>query len=96
MNVLVSSKNVEVPESLVRSAEEKINHLGKLIGGVERAELRFTEEKNPRISQKDLCNLKVVGKNKVVRARACAHDPAAALEVVVNKAIHRLEKPKAH
>ncbi len=96
MNVLVSSKNVEVPTSLVRNAEEKLSHLGRLLGGLERAEVRFVEEKNPRISQKDSCNLKVVSRNKVIRVHGVAHDPAAALDVVVNKAIHRLAKTKAH
>jgi len=96
MSVEVSAKNLNITKSLVQDAEEKVSKLGKYVGGLERAEVRFVEERNPRISDKDICNLVLVGRKRVIRVRASAPAPAVALDRVVDKAVHRVEKLKVH
>jgi ribosomal subunit interface protein len=97
MNVDVSGKNLPITDGLVELAERKIARLGRYLGGVERAELRFFEERNPRISDKDVCNLMLRSPRRgVIRARAAAPDPIVALDRAIGKVIHRVEKPKAH
>src|SRR5437016_6234278 len=61
---------------------------------MERAEVRFFEERNPRIAAKEVCEVTVVGHGHVVRARAAASDTFAAVDSVVAKLEHRLEKLK--
>jgi putative sigma-54 modulation protein len=61
---------------------------------MERAEVRFLEERNPRIADKEVCEVTVVGPGHIVRARAAASDTFAAVDRVVDKLEHRLEKLK--
>ncbi|MDP8992010.1 MAG: sigma 54 modulation/S30EA ribosomal C-terminal domain-containing protein, partial [Actinomycetota bacterium] len=62
--------------------------------GMDRAEVRFFEERNPRIAEKEVCEVTLHGHGHVVRARAAAPDAMAAVDLVVDKAAHRLEKLK--
>ncbi len=97
MDVEVSGKNLHLTRGLIQTAEDKVARLGRYVGGVERAEVRFTEEKNPRIADKDVCNLVVVGaRRRVIRVKAAGPAPGAALDRVFGKAIHRVEKLKVH
>jgi putative sigma-54 modulation protein len=94
MEIAVHGRHFEVPSELRQSAEEKIGHLGRYLEGMERAEVRFFEERNPRISEPVCCEVTVAGHGHVVRARACGHEPATALDRVVDKVAHRLSRLK--
>jgi putative sigma-54 modulation protein len=61
---------------------------------MERAEVRFSEERNPRISDKEVCEVTVHGHGHVVRARATAGDSFAAVDRVVDKLEHQMIKLK--
>ena len=50
---------------------------------VERAEVRFNEEHNPRIVDKEICEVVMTGHGRVVRARAAAPEALAAVDRVV-------------
>jgi ribosome-associated translation inhibitor RaiA len=51
MEIAVHGRHCAVPSELRQSAEEKIRHLGRYLEGMERAEVRFFEERNPRIAE---------------------------------------------
>jgi putative sigma-54 modulation protein len=94
MEIAVHGRHFAVPSELKQSAEEKIGHLGRYLEGMERAEVRFFEERNPRIAEPVGCEVTVAGHGHVVRARATGHEPAAALDRVVDKIAQRLSRLK--
>ena len=94
MDIVIQGRNVEVSDSLRMSVEEKVTHLVRFLDGMERAEVRFLEERNPRIADKEVCEVTMHGHGHVVRASAAAGDAFAAVDRVVDKLEHRIEKLK--
>lgn len=94
MEISVTGRNVDVSKTLRTTAEEKVGRLGRYLDGMEHADVRFTEERNPRISEKEVCEVTLQGHGHVVRARAAASDALVAVDLVVDKLAHRLEKLK--
>ncbi|HEV2809834.1 MAG TPA: ribosome-associated translation inhibitor RaiA [Acidimicrobiales bacterium] len=94
MDVSVSSRNIELTEALRDMTTEKISRLGRFLDGMDRAEVHFFEERNPRISDKDVCEVTMDGHGHHVRAKVAAADPFAAVDAAVNKLEHQLHKLK--
>ena len=94
VQIAVRSRNVEVSEALRATVEEKVTRLTRFLDGMEVAEVRFSEEKNPRIAEKEVCEVTMHGHGHIVRARAAATDSFAAVDRVVDKLEHRMEKLK--
>lgn len=94
MEITVRGRNVDVSKSLRTAVEEKVGRLARYLDGMERADVRFTEERNPRISEKEVCEVTMQGHGHVVRAHAAASDALVAVDLVVDKLAHRLEKLK--
>ena len=94
MDVTVRSRHVELTEALRAVAREKVSRLSRFLEGMEHAEVLFSEERNPRISAKEVCEVTVTGHGHVVRARAADADAVAAIDRVVDKLEHRLAKLK--
>lgn len=94
MEIAIRHGKVDVSPALRSAVEEKINRVGRFLDGMDRAEVRFAEEKNPRISDKEVCEVTIHGHGHVVRARASAADTFAAVDRVVDKLEHRMEKLK--
>jgi putative sigma-54 modulation protein len=90
MEIAVHGRHFAVPSELKGSVHEKVGHLGRYLEGMERAEVRFFEERNPRIAEPVGCEVTVAGHGHVVRARASGPDPSTALDRVVEKVAHRL------
>jgi len=94
VDILIQGRNVEVSDSLRGVVEDKLSRLVRFLDGMERAEVRFHEERNPRIADKEVCEVTMHGHGHVVRARAAAGDSFAAVDRVVDKLEHRIEKLK--
>jgi putative sigma-54 modulation protein len=94
MDIAIGGRKVEVSEPLRQTVTEKVSRLGRYVGGMERAEVLFSEERNPRISEREVCEVTMFGHGHIVRARAAAPDPFGALERVIDKLEHRVEKLK--
>jgi putative sigma-54 modulation protein len=94
VDISIQGRNVEVSDLLKATVEDKVTRLGRYLDSMERAEVRFLEERNPRIADKEVCEVTVVGHGHIVRARATASDTFAAVDRVVDKLEHRLEKLK--
>jgi putative sigma-54 modulation protein len=94
VDVTVSSRNVDLTEGLRAAAEEKIGRLDRYLDGMERAEVHFFEERNPRIADKDVCEVTMSGHGHHVRAKVAAADPFAAVDAAVGKLEHQLHKLK--
>jgi putative sigma-54 modulation protein len=94
LDVTVSSRNMELTPALRASATEKIGRLDRFLDGMDRAEVHFVEERNPRISAKDVCEVTLEGHGHHVRVKVAASDPFAAIDAAVDKLEHRLTRLK--
>ena len=95
MDVTVSSRQMPVSASLRAAAEEKISRLGRYLDGMERAEVHFAEERNPRIADSQTCEVTLHGHGHHVRAKVAAPDVFAAVDAAVEKLEHQLHKLKS-
>lgn len=94
MQVLVSARQTEVPERLRNMAEEKIGRLSKFVEGLDTAEVHFWEHKNPRIADKDVCEVTIEGHGHHVRCKVQAPDPYQAVDKAYEKLVNQLSKLK--
>lgn len=94
MEIAIRGRNVDVSDSLKQAVGEKLVRLQRFLEGMERAEVRFIEERNPRIADKEVCEVTLHGHGHVVRARASAPEILLAVDRVVEKLEHRLARLK--
>ena len=94
MDVSIRGRNVELSDALRAAAEEKVTRLSRFLDGMDHVEILFLEERNPRIAQRDVCEVTFSVHGHLLRARAAAADPFAAVDGVVAKLEHQIEKLK--
>jgi ribosomal subunit interface protein len=94
LEITVSARHTDVSPALRAAAEEKIGRLSRLLGGMDRAEVHFSEERNPRISAKEVCEVSLEGRGHHLRCKAAAADGFAAVDLAVEKLEHQLHKAK--
>jgi putative sigma-54 modulation protein len=94
VDIAIQGRNIEVSDTLRSSVEQKIARLSRFVDGMERAEVRFSEERNHRIPAREVCEVTVHGRGHVVRAHAAASDTFAAVDRVVDKLEHQMIKLK--
>lgn len=95
MEITVSSRHTEVSEALRATTVEKIGRLARFLEGMERAEVHFFEERNPRIADKEICEVTMEGHGHHVRAKVAAPDGFVAVDRAVEKLEHQLHKLKS-
>jgi putative sigma-54 modulation protein len=94
VHVTVSRRHTEVPESLRVMAEEKIGRLARFVDGLDHAEVHFWEHKNPRIADKEVCEVTIEGHGHHVRCKVQAPDGFQAVDRACDKLEHQLHKLK--
>lgn len=94
MQVTVSRRHTEVPEALRVMAEEKIGRLGRFVDGLDHAEVHFSEHKNPRIADKEVCEVTIEGHGHHIRCKVQAADGFQAVDKAYEKLEHQLHKLK--
>ncbi len=95
MDVSVSSRHVQVPVALREMAEEKIGRLARFVDGMDRAEVHFTELRNTRIAERDVCEVTLEGHGHHVRCKAHGADGYVAVDRAVEKLEAQLHKLKS-
>jgi putative sigma-54 modulation protein len=94
MDVVIRGKNVKVSKSLRTAAEEHLAKLDRFANGFARAEVDFSEERNPRIAENQRCEVLVHVKGHLLKAHASASEPFAALYAVCDKVEHQVKRLK--
>lgn len=94
MDIKVSGRHTEVSDVLRQATIDKIGRLGRYVDGMERAEVHFSEERNPRIVDKEICEVTLEGHGHHVRCKVAAPDGFAAVDRAVEKLEHQLHKLK--
>ncbi len=94
MDVIIAHGRNIVPDEVRVLTGEKVARLGRLCPGLERAQVGFSEERNPRIADRERCEVLLSGHGRTFRAHAAGPSPLVAVDRVVNKLEHQLEKTK--
>ncbi len=94
MEVTVSRRHTEVSDNLRLVAEEKIGRLDRFVDGLEHAEVHFWEHKNPRVADKEVCEVTIAGQGHHVRCKVQAPDGFVAIDRACDKLEHQLHKLK--
>ena len=94
MDIVIRGKNVEVSETLRTMAQERLGKLDRFANGFGRAEVDFSELRNPRIADNQVCEVLVHLKGHWLKAHAAAPEPFAALSLVIDKVEHQVKRLK--
>jgi putative sigma-54 modulation protein len=97
MKTQIKGRNVTVTTALQDYANEKIEHVHKLlqqrkIDEVTRVELELKVEKNRSIPEPAIAEATVFTRGPVIRARESATDMYAAIDLVTDKLVRRVKK----
>ena len=97
MKTQIKGRNVTVTPALQDYANEKIEHVHKLlqqrkIDEVTRVELELLVEKNPSIPEPCIAEATVFTRGPVIRARESSTDMYAAIDLVTDKLVRRVKK----
>ncbi len=94
MQVNISSRRTNVTDRLQDVTRSKLSRLDKYVPGLERADVHFCEERNPRIADKEICEVTLEGDGHSVRTKVTAPDPYTAIDMATVKLEHQLHKLK--
>jgi putative sigma-54 modulation protein len=97
MKTQIKGRNVTVTPALQDYANEKVEHVHKLlqqrkIDEVTRVELELSVEKNPSIPEPCIAEATVFTRGPVIRARESSTDMYAAIDLVSDKLVRRVKK----
>ena len=94
MQVRVSARHTKVRDRDHDLIVEKIDRLAKFLPGMDRAEVHFLEQRNPRIKDKEVCEVTIAGHGHHIRVKAHGPDHMTAVDLAVEKAENQLHKLK--
>jgi putative sigma-54 modulation protein len=94
MEIAVRGKNVELSPRIRTITTEKVAKLSRFAHEIGRVEVDFSEVRNPRVADNQLCEVTVHLKRHFVKAHASASEAMAALDLVVDKVGHQLSRLK--
>ena len=94
MQVTVKGKNTEVPDKLRALAERKLAKVQRFDDRIVSMDVEFSEERNPRVADPHRVEVTLTTKHRLVRARASARDPAAAVDQVIDRLQRQVKKLK--
>jgi putative sigma-54 modulation protein len=94
MDIVVRGKNVDVPPSLRKLAREKVRKISRFTHDAGRVEVDFSELRNRRVADNQVCDVTVHLKRNFVKAHAAATEPGAALDLVLDKVEHQVARNK--
>jgi putative sigma-54 modulation protein len=97
MKIQIKGRNVTVTDAMQEYANEKIEHVHKLlqqrkIDEVTRVELELRVEKNPSIPEPCIAEATVFTRGPVIRAREASTDMYAAIDLVTDKLTRQVKK----
>jgi len=94
MEIVVRGRNRPVPARLRGVAEHKVARIERVARDAHRVEVDFSEERNPRVSESQQCEITLHLKKRLVRAHASAGEPGAALDLALDKVEHQVTRIK--
>ena len=93
MDVVVTSRNLEVSDRFRDHVEEKLSRLEKHDHRIIRLEVEVDKERNPRQQERAVhVELTAFSKGPVIRAEAAAEDKMAALDLALDKMASQMRR----
>jgi ribosomal subunit interface protein len=94
VDVDVFGRKSAVPEQVRERARAKVAKLGKLAPVLEHAEVRLAEDRDAPAAARHVCEVTMEGHGHVLRARARAAELHVAVDLVIDKLEHQVERLK--
>jgi putative sigma-54 modulation protein len=94
MDIVVRGRNRRVPPRLQDVAREKLSKISRFTHDAGRVEVDFSELRNRRVGDNQVCEVTVHLKRHFVKAHAAAREPEAALDLVIDKVEHQVSRIK--
>jgi putative sigma-54 modulation protein len=94
MEIVIRAKNTKVDPSVQAVTREKLAKLSRFGIEIFRVEVDFSEIRNPRVHENELCEVTVHLKRHFVKAHAGSTDQVAALDLVIAKVEHQVSRLK--
>jgi ribosomal subunit interface protein len=96
VEIAISSRGAEPSAALVAATRQKIAKLSRFFDGLDVAQVHYAEEKNPRITDKETCEVVIDGAGgHQVQCKVSARDRFGALDLAVEKLEHQLARLKS-
>jgi putative sigma-54 modulation protein len=92
MDVSISARHVKVTPRLEEVIQEKIGGLDHYLDGLDYAEVHFDQARNPRISDKETCEVVIEGHGHHLRCKVHAPDPFTAIDMAEAKLERQIRK----
>jgi putative sigma-54 modulation protein len=94
VEITVSARNTEVSSALREAVEDKIGRLARKATGLRRADVHFFEERNPRIAEREVCEVTIDGRGHQIRCRVTGPDSFVTVDRAAAKLESQIEKNK--
>jgi len=94
VEITVSARNTEVSPALREAVEEKIGRLARKAYRLDRAVVHFFEERNPRIAEREICEVSLDGHGHHIRCRVSGPDTFVVVDRAAAKLEQQIEKAK--
>jgi putative sigma-54 modulation protein len=94
VQITVSARHTHVADADRELIVEKISRLGGKFLEMDRAEVHFFEERNPRIHDKEVCEITLEGHGHHVRCKSTGPDHLTAVDRAIEKLENKLHKLK--
>lgn len=94
MQVIVKARHTRVPAALKKMATEKVEKVRRFFDRIDKIEIEFSEEHNPRVANKHVVDVILSAPNHVLRATGKGVDPASAVDQVVDKIERQVRRMK--
>jgi putative sigma-54 modulation protein len=92
MDVSISARHVTITPRLEEVIQEKIGHLDRYLDGLDYAGVHFDEAQNPRIAEKEYCEVHLKGHGHHLRCKVHASDPFTAIDLAEKKLERQIRK----
>jgi len=92
MDVSISARHVTITPRLEEVINEKIGQLDRYLDGLDYAGVHFDEAQNPRIADKEFCEVHLKGHGHHLRCKVHAPDPFTAIDLAEAKLERQIRK----
>ena len=92
MDVSISARHVTITPRLEEVIQEKIGQLDRYLDGLDYAGVHFDEAQNPRITDKEFCEVVLKGNGHHLRCKVHAPDPFTAIDLAEAKLERQIRK----
>ena len=92
MDISISSRHKDITQGLEDAVRAKIGHLDRYLDDLDTAEVHFDEARNPRIVDREICEVTLTGHGHRLRCKVNAADPFTAVDLAEAKLERQIRK----